>query len=264
VQQALTHRSFTYENGNRNEAFDNERLEFIGDVILEYIVSEYLYRRFPRVDEGILTSLRASLVRREALASYARKLDLGKQLRISIQEDQAGARDRDVILANAFEAVVGALYFDQGLLSTQTWVLQFVEPETERVFDQRLDRNPKSELQEIVQREWPVPPEYHLIESLGPEHAPQFVVAVWVSGQEYGRGQGASKRQAEQSAAQAALEQWSRRLSCERAHGLFESALEAEASGELIGQMFPELRLHLDYCAKCRADFQAERVGLAD
>ena len=217
---ALTHRSWLNENmdglkgvapavatamGGAGEPKDNERLEFVGDAVVDLAAAHLLYRRFPQLREGDLTSLRAALVKGETLARFAAELGLPPRLRLSHGEERTGARSRVPILAGAFEAVIGALYIDQGFAAAQKFALHFLAPEAERAYAQRLDRDAKSVLQEIVQAAWRVSPGYRIVEARGPEHAKTYIVAVFVDGEEWGRGEGRSKHRAEQAAAQAAL-----------------------------------------------------------
>ena len=261
LQQALTHRSYGHPNLGENAA-DNERLEFMGDMILNYTVSDHLYRRFAQLDEGDLTSLRARLVSRGTLAEFARQLAIAPQLRMAPGTVQEGGRENDAILAGAFEALIGALYFDQGMAATQDWVLAFIEPETERVFRDRLDRHPKGALQELAQARLRAPIEYSVLSEMGPDHAKQFIVAVMINGREHGRGEGSSKHLAELTAARNALSNWKIHLNCDQARALFEEALDAEWSGEVIAQTYPDLQIHLDYCPLCRVAFAAEHLEL--
>jgi ribonuclease-3 len=200
---ALTHRS--YLNENPDAGIDNERLEFLGDAVVGMITADFLYERFPALREGELTSLRAALVKGETLARFAVEVGIPAQLRLSRGEERTGARERVPILASAFEAVVGALYLDQGLPAAREFVLRLLVPEAERVRAQRLDRDAKSVLQELAQGQWHLTPDYRLVNSYGPEHAKMFVVAVFVGETEWGRGVGSSRHRAEIAAAEDAL-----------------------------------------------------------
>ncbi len=217
IQRALTHRSWLNENaaGDLTDDGNNERLEFVGDAVVDLVAAAFLYQRFPDLREGELTSLRAALVKGETLARFAIALGLPPRLRLSRGEEQSGARERVPILASAFEAVVGAVFFDQGLRAAQEFVLRFLAPEAERVHAERLDRDPKGVLQELAQGQWHLTPEYRLVHSYGPEHAKMFVVAVVVGGSEWGRGVGRSRHFAEIAAAQNAL---AKRQESARAH----------------------------------------------
>jgi ribonuclease-3 len=205
LTRALTHRSYLNENPDL-PYLDNERLEFLGDAILDFIAAEYLYHHFPEMDEGDLTSIRAALVKGETLARFAIDLGLPQHLLMSRGEEAAHGRERVPLLAGAFEALIGALYLDQGLEVTRRLLLRFLPPEAERIYALRLDRDAKSMLQELSQGKLQVTPQYRLVETRGPDHAKDFTVAVFLNEREYGRGTGRSKQIAEQEAARAALE----------------------------------------------------------
>ncbi len=205
LTRALTHRSYLNENSDL-PYLDNERLEFLGDAILDFVAAEFLYQHFPEMSEGDLTSLRAALVKGETLARFAADLGLPQHLLMSRGEDAAGGRTRVPLLAGAFEAVVGALYLDGGLEAARGVILRLLAPEAERIHHQRLDRDPKSMLQEMSQGRLQVTPQYRLIETRGPDHAKEFTVEVLLRDRVYGRGVGRSKQIAEQEAAHVALE----------------------------------------------------------
>ncbi len=202
--RALTHRSYLNENHHALE--DNERLEFLGDAVLDFIVGAWVYQHCPEMHEGDLTRIRSALVRTDTLAAFARQLDLGAALRLGRGELASGGRERDTLLCAAFEALVGALYLDGGIPAVQ----RFIEPLIESVRDRVLDRaeifDPKSTLQEWAQAHKFGTPHYHTVETSGPDHAKTFMVEVQINGQVYGRGSGPSKHLAAQNAAQAALE----------------------------------------------------------
>jgi ribonuclease III len=205
LTRALTHRSFLNENPDL-PYLDNERLEFLGDSILDFVAAEFLYQRFPEMSEGELTSLRAALVKGDTLARFAIDLGLPQFLLMSHGEEAARGRMRAPLLAGAFEALIGALYLDQGLESARGFILRFLPAESERVHALRLDRDPKSMLQELSQGKLQVTPQYRLVETRGPDHAKDFTVAVIIKEREFGRGSGRSKQIAEQEAARVALE----------------------------------------------------------
>ncbi len=204
LERALTHRSYLNERPEFPQ-FDNERLEFLGDAILDFLVGEYVYHRLPEVREGDLTSMRAALVRTETLAQFARRLQLGRYLRMGHGEAESGGRERTATLCAAFEALVGALYLDQGMERVRQLLIPFLEPELERIQQYALSKDPKSRLQEWSQSHRGVPPEYRTVEQRGPDHAKEFVIEVWIGNQPYGRGEGRSKQAAAQAAAAAAL-----------------------------------------------------------
>ena len=204
LQQALVHSSYL----NEAREFDlgsNERLEFLGDAVLDMVVAEELYRRFPGLSEGALTSLRSSLVKGSTLAKLADRLDLGSYLYVGTGEEASGGRHRQRNLAGALEALVGAIYLDQGLDKTRALCLGWLEEDIARLEGQGLELDPKSSLQELVQARGSSPPEYRTKSSLGPDHARWFIVEVQLSGQVVAQGEGRSKRAAEVEAARAAL-----------------------------------------------------------
>ena len=211
LQRALTHRSYLNENPSL-PWLDNERLEFLGDSILGFITAEHLYQRFPEMDEGDLTSLRAALVRGQTLAEYARELDLGPQLFISRGEEAAGGRARTALLAATFEAIVGALYLDRGLEPALNLIMRVMEPKIASIVQERLDRNAKSLLQELSQGRLKVTPVYRTVSSSGPDHAREFTVHVLLGKRIFGIGHGRNKQTAEQAAAQAAIAELERQL----------------------------------------------------
>jgi ribonuclease-3 len=202
--RALTHRS--YLNENPDVALeDNQRLEFLGDAVLDFVTAAWLYHHFPEFQEGRLTSLRAALVCTPTLARFARQIGLGGHLRLGKGEDESGGREREANLCDAFEALVGALYLDAGLPAVERLVYPLLSDETEHVLAAELDRDAKSRFQEWSQGEWGITPRYRTLEATGPDHARTFTVAVHVGEEVYGEGRGSSKQAAEQAAAEAAL-----------------------------------------------------------
>ncbi|MFO7662027.1 MAG: ribonuclease III [Chloroflexota bacterium] len=205
LSRALTHRSYLNENpGTVLE--DNERLEFLGDAVIDFIVAAFLYHRFPEMDEGELTSLRAALVRAETLARFAREVDLGQYLRLGYGEAENGGRDRTPLLCASFEAVMGAIYLDQGLEPARALVEGLVGPALEQIRAGALHKDAKSEFQVWAQAHYNVTPHYRMIDSEGPDHAKTFTVQVFVGEVVWGEGRGSSKQTAEQAAAAKALE----------------------------------------------------------
>jgi ribonuclease-3 len=205
LTRALTHRSYLNENPAL-PYLDNERLEFLGDAILNFVTAEYLYQHFPEMREGDLTSLRAALVKGESLAQFATALGMPSYLLLSRGEDAAGGRARASLLAGAFEALIGAAFLDQGLPLARALALRFIEPAAERVHHERLDRDAKSTLQELSQGRLQATPQYRLVETRGPDHAKEFTIEVVIKDRVYGRGIGRSKQIAEQEGARIALE----------------------------------------------------------
>ena len=202
LKNALVHTS--YANEVRNGISSNERLEFLGDSVLSLIVSDHIFNKFPNLPEGELTRLRASLVCEKALCSFARDLDLGHFLYLGKGEDKGGGRDRDSILADAFEAVLAAIYLDGGMEAAKKYVMRFVL----REIDSHIDENTKDYktiLQEIIQRNPEETVSYILTDSNGPDHDKSFTVEVHLNSNVIGEGTGKSKKQAEQMAAKQAL-----------------------------------------------------------
>jgi len=205
LRQALTHLSYCNEYGlEQSESY--ERLEFLGDAVLELAVSTELYLRLPDADEGELTKTRSSLVRRETLAQVARRIDLGSYLFVGKGVETSNGRQQDSVLAAAFEALIAAIYIDQGNEFTRQVILQLFDTElTQTEQTGGPPENPKSLLQEMVQGQGLNPPTYDLVRSEGPDHGPVFTVNVLVNGQVVGTGAGGKKSEAEGAAARAAL-----------------------------------------------------------
>ncbi len=204
---AFVHRSYLNENRGFNLP-SNERLEFLGDACLELIVSEYLYRTFPDEPEGILTSYRGSLVNTQSLAESARQINLGKFLLLSRGEEAGGGRDSDQLLANTFEAVLGAMYLDQGYSITQQFVTDTVITKLQSIIDNQAYKDAKSKFQELTQAEVAITPAYEVLNESGPDHEKIFTVGVKLNGRLVGQGAGPSKQKAEIAAAQDALDHW--------------------------------------------------------
>jgi len=205
LRLALTHPSVSHESGGLAE--DNQRLEFLGDAVLGLILARALYERFPDLEEGPLTKARASMVNAKTLAETARGYDLGRFLRLSHGEELNGGRARASALADAYEALVGAIYLDGGLAPASQFVLgSFAEP-LSGLNDPSMLENPKGELQELLQAGSNESPQYELISISGPDHDRNFESVVRHAGVELGRGQGKSKKAAESQAALAALQQ---------------------------------------------------------
>lgn len=204
INLAFTHRSFINENSSVKE--HNERLEFLGDAVLELAASEFLYARFPNVPEGELTSYRAALVKTSSLATAATQLEFGTQLKLSKGEEMSGGRHNPSLLADTFEAVIGAIYLDQGYPSVVTFLTQTIFTQIDHIIEHNLHKDFKSSLQELVQARGSASPEYSVIEESGPDHAKTFVISVSVNGSQAAVGQGHSKQEAQQNAAKHALE----------------------------------------------------------
>lgn len=197
LREALTHKSHAME---RNETVFNERLEFLGDSVLSIAVSEYLFKRFPSYDEGRLSKIKSQLVSRTSLVEWARDMDLGKYLFISLSEESTGGRNRDSILANAFEALIGAILLDAGFESARRFIVKHLDKKKKLV-----ENDYKSQLQETVQKRFKIPPEYEIVSETGPDHDKTFKISVRVKTHVLGHGTGKSKKEAEQAAAKEAL-----------------------------------------------------------
>jgi len=204
LQRALTHRSYLNENPDY-PLEDNERLEFLGDAVLDFITGEYLYHRFPEMPEGRLTNLRSALVRTERLAAFAGSINLGRHLFLGRGEEESGGRERPAILCDAFEALVGALYLDQGVDPTRDFVHQMIEPALQEILTSDAEKDAKSQLQETAQSHYQLTPTYHTVKEQGPDHAKEFTVEAVIGEKTYGTGTGFSKQSAAQAAAQEAL-----------------------------------------------------------
>lgn len=204
LNNALTHSSFSIEGKGRPAS--NQRLEFLGDAVLELVVSEFLYNSFPQYTEGDLTKLRAAIVCEPSLARVARKLGLGEYLYMSRGEEKSGGRERSSILADTFESVLGAVYLDGGLEEAGKFALGHLEEVVADVLEGRVDRDYKTELQEILQKRSSSTVSYVILKEDGPAHNRFFTAGVMFMGKQMGVGAGHSKKEAEQQAARHALE----------------------------------------------------------
>lgn len=202
LSNALTHSS--YANEVRGGVTSNERLEFLGDSVLSIIVSEYLYSEFSKLPEGELTKLRASLVCEKSLCAFSRELEVGRFLRLGKGEDKGGGRERNSILADAFEAILAAMYLDGGIEVARKHVMRFILSELEHT-DDEVFKDYKTALQEIIQRNPEEAVSYILTAESGPDHDKRFTVEVHLNSNVIGVGSGKSKKQAEQMAAKQAL-----------------------------------------------------------
>jgi ribonuclease III len=203
LNRALTHRSYVNEHPEALE--DNERLEFLGDAVLDFLVGAWLYNHFPEMAEGGLTRMRAALVGNEQLAQFARQIGLGEIMRLGRGEDDSGGRNRPALLGSTFEAVVGALYLDKGIPAVQQFLEPFLTSASEQILEGRKDQDPKSLLQEWAQSEGYGTPFYHTVLASGPDHDKVFEVEVIIHGKVYGRGSGHSKQAAAKAAARSVL-----------------------------------------------------------
>ncbi len=203
LQQAFTHRSYLNENSDP-ELDNNERLEFLGDAVIELIVTEHLYTHYDN-PEGELTNWRAALVCGVKLSEIAQKLDFGSLIRLSKGEQQGSKRARQNILADCFEAVIGAIYLDQGFSVAEKFILENIIPELDEILKEKTFRDSKSKFQEMVQEKMGFTPEYKVLEESGPDHAKHFVVGAYAENKLYGKGEGESKQEAQQEAAKKGL-----------------------------------------------------------
>ncbi|MFC4652842.1 ribonuclease III [Lactococcus nasutitermitis] len=203
LRKAFTHSSFTNEERLPKIA-NNERLEFLGDVALSLVVSDYLYRTYPEKLEGELSKMRSSIVRTESLANFSRVCGFGEFLRLGHGEEKTGGRNRETTLENLFEAFLGALFLDQGMEAVKKFIYQVVIPHV-KANDYVKVVDYKTELQEILQTNGDTLIEYRIIEESGPAHERAFIAAVYNNGEELGRGVGKSKKVAEQNAAEDAI-----------------------------------------------------------
>jgi ribonuclease-3 len=203
LSRALTHRSYLNEYVDAIE--DNERLEFLGDAVLDYVVGAWLYHHFPEMAEGDLTRLRAALVKTSQLAKFGNQIKLGGALRLGRGEEENGGRTRKAMLCGAFEAVVGALCLDAGIGAVEDFIFPFLKEATTEIINQQADRDPKSTLQEIVQSGGKQAPRYEVVHDEGPDHAKIFEVHVYDEDVLLGKGHGSSKREASMEAALDAL-----------------------------------------------------------
>ena len=199
LKEALTHKSYA---GERRHTKHNERLEFLGDSILGAIVADYIYNQCPQVEEGVLSKIKSNLVSRRNLYYWGKQMNLGQFMLLGHGELATGGRERDSIISNAVEAVIGAVYLDGGYEAAKSVILPWVH--TQELTQDAQDF--KSLLQEYVQKHGKQPPVYEVIQTVGPEHDKTFTVRVCLQAREIGRGKGHNKKQAEQAAAQNAFE----------------------------------------------------------
>ena len=202
--EALTHSSYVNER-EKGACRDNEALEFLGDAVLGLVVSHHLYKLFPSHPPGHYSALKADLVNQSALARCARETSLGEYIRLGHGEELSKGRDRDSVLANALEAVIGAVFVDAGLVPAREFVLRLIKPYIEEPARQKVRRDSKSLLQNITQERFKTLPQYRVISETGPDHERRFEVELAIDGEIYAKGAGLSKKAAEQSAAREAL-----------------------------------------------------------
>lgn len=209
LEQALTHRSYLNENrtsaqaGTRRE--HNERLEFLGDAVLELVVTDFLYAKYPQEPEGSLTAFRAALVNTQSISDAATKLGINEYLLLSRGESRDLGRARQIILANAFEALIGALYLDDGYVTAQDFIGKQLFHKADEIVEKRLWQDAKSRFQELAQEKTGVTPSYELINQSGPDHDKRFLIGVYLGQERIASGEGRSKQDAEQQAAEKGL-----------------------------------------------------------
>ena len=199
IIEALTHKSY-------KQPYDNERLEFLGDAVLDLIVGEYLFNKFKKSDEGKLSKIRASLVNETGFDMLARSLNLGEYIYLSNAEQNNGGREKSSLLSNAFEAVIGAIYLEAGLSKVENIAIELIEKNHEEISLDSLFRDYKTTLQELTQARFGITPEYKVMASRGPDHKKEFEVAVFIEDKEYARSCGKSKKIAQQESAKVAVE----------------------------------------------------------
>jgi ribonuclease-3 len=204
LQNAFVHRSYLNERPGFHLP-SNERLEFLGDAVLQLAVSEHLYKTYPKEPEGQLTNFRASIVNARSLSSISARLNLGQYLLLSRGEEASGGRDRPYLLANTFEALLGVIYLDQGLDIARQFVSAHLIPLLPDIIEKKLYKDFKSNLQEVSQEKLAITPVYRLIKEEGPDHAKSFTVGAYLDEELAGQGTGSSKQVAEQAAAEQAI-----------------------------------------------------------
>ena len=203
LEQAFVHRS--YLNEHPDCRWHNERLEFLGDAVLELVITHSLFTSFPNKDEGELTSIRSALVRKENLARLAHQLKFGDYLMLSRGEEASGGRQKDYILANTVEAFIGYLYLDQGYDCAAEFINHYLTSGVDEILSQKLYIDAKSSFQEIAQDKMGITPTYEVLEQSGPDHNRSFVMGAFLREQQVGQGQGSSKKKAQDEAARDAL-----------------------------------------------------------
>ena len=205
ITEALTHRSYKKE-------VNNERLEFLGDAVMDLIVGEYLFELFPKAEEGMLSKLRAALVNEESFTKLAKRLNLGKFLYLSPAEENNNGREKPSILSSAFEAVMGAIYLESGFDVAKKVALQLLKAEFPVITPEELLKDYKTTLQEITQAHFGVVPEYRLISASGPDHKKEFEIGVYIQDKEYAKAKGKSKKTAQQEGARLTIEMLKKEL----------------------------------------------------
>ncbi|MEK7160302.1 MAG: ribonuclease III [Patescibacteria group bacterium] len=215
LKQAFIHRSFL--NETKEKLSSNERLEFLGDSILSFVVSSYLYKKYPEYNEGILTNIRSLLVNTKSLGLIAKELDFGSLLKLSKGEEESKGRQNQSLLADCLESFIGALYLDQGIESVSEFLNTVMLFKTEEIIKNKSFKDPKSLLQEFVQAKRQNSPMYKVLQESGPAHAKKFKIGAYINGNLIGEGVGNSKREAEENAAQNSLDYYKSRKTLDSA-----------------------------------------------
>lgn len=205
LERAFTHRSFVNENRNQNIKH-NERLEFLGDAVLELVITEYLFAKYPNKPEGELTAVRSALVNTTSISEAASQLNMNDYLRLSRGEAKDTGRARQYILANTFESVIGAIFLDQGYATARVFIGNALFAKTDEIVEKKLWQDSKSAFQESAQEHVGITPEYKTLESVGPDHDKEFTVGVYLGDELVATGSGKSKQEAQQEAALKAIE----------------------------------------------------------
>ncbi len=204
IEQAFTHRSYLNENRQPGREH-NERLEFLGDAVLELVVTKFLYDKYPEKAEGELTAVRAALVNTQSISAAAVALGMNDYLLLSRGESKDTGRARQIILANAFEALIGAIYLDSGYDPAGTFIAAQLFDRSDAIVRNRLWQDAKSRFQEVAQEKTNITPSYQMLQQSGPDHDKRFIVGVFLSSEKVAQGEGRSKQEAEQAAAEKAL-----------------------------------------------------------
>lgn len=204
LEQAFTHRSYLNENRESGREH-NERLEFLGDAVLELVVTEFLYGKYPEKAEGELTAVRAALVNTQSISSAAVALEMNDYLLLSRGEAKDTGRARQIILANAFEALIGAIYLDSGYEESAKFIAAQLFDRADPIIENRLWQDAKSRFQEVAQEKTNITPSYQMLQQSGPDHDKRFIVGVFLASEKIASGEGRSKQEAEQAAAEKGL-----------------------------------------------------------
>lgn len=206
LEMAFVHKSYINEH-KKEKLEDNERLEFLGDAVLELVTTEFLYEKFPGTGEGQLTSFRSALVKGKHLSEVAKHLGLGAHIRLSRGEEKSGGRQKSYILANTLEALIGSIYLDRGFASAHKFISRFILTNLSEILEKGLHVDAKSHLQEIAQERFGITPTYVVISESGPDHNKVFEVGAYLGEKLLGKGTGSSKQKGEQTAAEASLKE---------------------------------------------------------